>query len=157
MVRGDVTALACSYASAAKPKAAVSKTSRPSPIDMRGRIDRLETLVRSLISQEGKSCGTNSSESNELAEHDPALAGRVSRRNLFASESVKSDETERSDETYIPAGGQKMSIDTRSTHWDAILYDVGTIYHIAQVLQSSLTSRYRLQLLKLLGWNKTKL
>lgn len=99
---------------------------KPTPIDMRSRIDRLETLVRSLISQEAKSNGVNSSASNGFAESDPALAGRLGRRNQFSSESADSNETERSDETSIPVGGQKMSTDTRSTHWNAILHDVGT-------------------------------
>jgi hypothetical protein len=125
-VRGDAAASACSYASAANPKSTGLKGAKSAPVDMRGRIDRLETLVRSLISQESKSNGLDGSSSNAFAEYDPALAGRLPRRNHFASESVNSDETERSDETYIPAGGQKMSIDTRSTHWDAILHDVGT-------------------------------
>jgi len=95
---------------------------------MRSRIDRLETLVRSLISQEGKSNGLDDSRSNVLAENDATLARRLMRRNqrVFSSESADSDGVERSDETCIPAGGQKMSTDTRSTHWDAILHDVGT-------------------------------
>lgn len=95
----------------------------PSPIDMRSRIDRLETLVRSLISQEGKSDGLDGSTPNRFTEEDPAFAGRLGRRNRFSSESVDSDDI---DDTCIPAGGQKMSIDTRSTHWDAILHDVRT-------------------------------
>jgi hypothetical protein len=125
IVRGDAVAAACSYASAANPKISSSKGVKPTPIDMRSRIDRLETLVRSLISQEGKPNGLDGSASKGFAENDPALAGRLGRRNQFLSESVDSDDTERGDETYIPAGGQKMSIDTRSTHWDAILHDVG--------------------------------
>jgi hypothetical protein len=126
IVRGDAVAAACSYASAANPKISSSKGVKPTPIDMRSRIDRLETLVRSLISQEGKSNAVDGSASNGFSENDPALVGRVGRRNQFLLESVNSDETERNDENYIPAGGQKMSIDTRSTHWDAILHDVGT-------------------------------
>jgi hypothetical protein len=112
---------------------------KPTPIDMRGRIDRLETLVRSLISQEVKSNGLNGSASNGFAETNPALAGRLGRRNQFSSGNVDSDETERSEETCILAGGQKMSIDTRSTHWDAILHDVGTC-NIASRLDSCLSN-----------------
>jgi len=81
--------------------------------------------VRSLISQESMLNGPDGSPSNEFTDQDPAWPGRLTGRNQFASESVKLDETQRSDETCIPAGGQKMSIDTRSTHWDAILHDVG--------------------------------
>lgn len=126
IVRGDSVAAACSYASAANLKSSGSKGVKPAPIDMRSRIDRLETLVRSLISQEGQSNGLDGSASNRFAENDPALAGRISRRNQFSSQSIGSEDTERSEDTFISAGGQKMSIDTRSTHWDAILHDVGT-------------------------------
>jgi hypothetical protein len=126
-VRGDAVATACSYASAANPKGSGSKALKSSPVDMRSRIDRLEALVRSLISQEDSSKRLDDPGSKHLMDKGfGPPAGRLVTKNQrpFPSGSVALDETERSDETSILAGGQKMSIDTRSTHWDAILHDV---------------------------------
>lgn len=127
VVRGDAVAAACSYASAANPKSSGLKNVKSSPVDMRSRIDRLETLVRSLISQEDSSKGLGDPGAKHILEKNYGLL--IDRldpgdQGPFSSGSVESDETERTDETCIPAGGQKMSVDTRSTHWDAILHDV---------------------------------
>jgi hypothetical protein len=94
---------------------------------MRSRIDRLETLVRSLISQEDSSKEFDGFRLKEFMSNDsgPVNGSQITKsQRALSPGSVASDETERSGETSFPAGGQKMSIDTRSTHWDAILHDV---------------------------------
>lgn len=66
---------------------------------MRKRINRLESSILSLMSSEGgKKAGEES-----LA--TPQSLERVLEQ----------------------AGGQKISLDTRSTHWDAVLAEVSTI------------------------------
>ncbi len=117
-MRGDAVAATCSYASAVNPKTLGSKGAKPTTVDMRGRIDRLETLVRSLISQEASLDILDGYGSN------PSLVERLSKKGHVALQGINSNNAESTNEGYDLLGGQKISLDTRSTHWDAILHDV---------------------------------
>lgn len=68
--------------------------------DMRERINRLENSILSMINSDG------------------ALVKQPGQPPLHVTD--EADIEENPDQ----AGGQKMSLDTRSTHWDAILNDV---------------------------------
>jgi hypothetical protein len=68
------------------------------------RIDRLEKSILSVISSEGGSVPVNRSGS--------------------PTAHVTEDEQTDEDENPHQVGGQKISVDTRSTHWDAILNEV---------------------------------
>lgn len=85
-------------------KRRVTLNPRSDAEDMRKRIDRLEKSILSVISSEGGNVFVNRSGS----EMSPA---------------TDEDHTDR-DESPHQTGGQMMSVDTRSTHWDAILNDV---------------------------------
>jgi hypothetical protein len=71
--------------------------------DMRKRIDRLEKSILSVISREG---------------------GSVSVNRPGSPTAHVTDEQTDEDENPHQVGGQKISVDTRSTHWDAILNEV---------------------------------
>jgi hypothetical protein len=100
-VRGDATAASCTYAE--KTEGRVSKSNpRSDAEDMRKRINRLESSIRQMIANTGDGVKSKDGMSS------PVLSNS------------SSHPTESSDGT----GGQKLSNDTRSTHWDAILNDV---------------------------------
>jgi hypothetical protein len=117
-VRGDAIAASCTYIVSTtpgyiKPKAAVSKHVKISAIDVRGRIDRLENLIRSIISDEGNTPKSKMGEEREYGSTSPQPAAGDSRATATS--------LEYSDDSSSAAGGQKLTADTRSTHWDAIL------------------------------------
>ena len=93
---------------------------KPASIDVRGRIDRLENLVRSLISQESMEPGSEISMEKLPGHSDSDSAGK----HMTLQGGTRAEEPEHDGGPSSPAGGQKLSIDTRSTHWDAILHDV---------------------------------
>ena len=104
IVRGDAIAAACSYAEKADGK--VSKSSpRSDAEDMRKRINRLESSIRQMMSSTGNG--------------EKAKNGMPS--------PVLSNTSTQSTETPDSTGGQRLSVDTRSTHWDAILDDASTL------------------------------
>ena len=72
--------------------------------DMRKRIDRLEKSILSVISSEGGNVPLN--------------------RPASPAPHMTEDEQTDEDENSHQVGGQKISVDTRSTHWDAILNEV---------------------------------
>lgn len=98
IVRGDVAITTCSYADKNDGRVQSSSTSKPDQEDMRARINRLENSILSMISKE--------------------------KRNTIPSLSPSVEED--NDDHVGQAGGQKPSVDTRSTHWDSILNDVST-------------------------------
>jgi hypothetical protein len=67
---------------------------------MRKRLNRLESSILSMISSGEK----------------PS--------NLKTNTEMNLEEVNNTTEPLDQAGGQRISIDTRSTHWDAILHDV---------------------------------
>ncbi len=67
---------------------------------MRKRLNRLESSILSMMSSDEKTL--NLKNNNEL--------------NLESVNNMT--------EPHDQAGGQRISVDTRSTHWDAILHDV---------------------------------
>ncbi len=67
---------------------------------MRKRLNRLEKSILSMMSSEEKT----SSYKNSYMDVENSLG---------------------TTESLSQAGGQRISVDTRSTHWDAILHDVG--------------------------------
>ena len=120
-MRGDAVAASCSYSAAQASKTPVSKSAKPASIDVRGRIDRLETLVRSLISQESIELGSNGPGLKLVGQDDSgSTVKQLVSADVGRTEDLDYDE----EESLSPAGGQKLSLDTRSTHWDAILHDV---------------------------------
>ena len=99
-MRGAAVAATCSYAEKAEGK--VSKANpRSDAEEMRKRINRLESSIRQMMEEKVQNGMSSPVASNASSYHT-------------------SDTIETSDGT----GGQKMSVDTRSTHWDAILNDV---------------------------------
>ena len=72
---------------------------------MRKRINRLESSIRQMMSSAG--------DGQKLTEGVPSP--------------VLSNSSTRSIEAPDGTGGQKMSVDTRSTHWDTILNDVSIL------------------------------
>jgi hypothetical protein len=67
---------------------------------MRKRLNRLENSILNMMSSDGKTSRQNkNSESNSIDGNNTI-------------------------ESPNQAGGQRISTDTRSTHWDAILHDV---------------------------------
>lgn len=73
--------------------------------DMRKRIDRLEKSILSVISSEGSN---------------------IRNRSGSPGSHVTDDDQTEEDEPH-QVGGQMISADTRSTHWDAILNEVSGI------------------------------
>ncbi|THV45841.1 hypothetical protein BGAL_0445g00040 [Botrytis galanthina] len=98
VVRGDIAITTCSYAEKNDARLPGS-TLQPEQEDMRARIDRLENSILSVISKEKK---------NNFHPLSPSLG-------------------ENDDDHVGQAGGQKSSVDTRSTHWDSILNDLGAM------------------------------
>ncbi|ESZ92627.1 putative C6 transcription factor [Sclerotinia borealis F-4128] len=97
--RGDVAITTCSYADKNDSRVSSSSTLKPEHEDMRARIYRLENSILSMISKE------------EINKNPPI------------SPSLEED----NDDHVGQAGGQKPSVDTRSTHWDSILNDLGAM------------------------------
>lgn len=110
VVRGDIAITTCSYAEKNDARL-LGSTLQPEQEDMRARIDRLENSILSVISKEKK---------NNFHPLSPSLGAN-------------------DDDHVGQAGGQKSSVDTRSTHWDSILNDVSTttIYHRRLLAETS--------------------
>jgi len=88
---------------------------------MRKRIDRLEKSILSVISSE---------------------RGNVPVPRQSPSIHVTDDDQTDEDESLHQDEGQKLSIDSRSTHWDAILNDVSLVAGMSQPARDNLaTSR----------------
>ena len=103
IVRGESNAASCTYAEKAEKKTAAKSNPRSDAEDMRKRLNRLENSILSMMSSDEKTASQD--EHPEL--HDE-------NGNSMA-------------ESFNQAGGQRISIDTRSTHWDAILHDLGAM------------------------------
>jgi hypothetical protein len=109
-VRGDAIAASCTYAE--KSEGRVSKSNpRSDAEDMRKRINRLESSIRQMMSSAGVG------EKPTVGMPSPQLS------NSPTHSTHSTHSTEAPDGT----GGQKMSVDTRSTHWDSILNDVSVL------------------------------
>ncbi|KAE9375537.1 hypothetical protein N431DRAFT_332569 [Stipitochalara longipes BDJ] len=103
IVRGESNAASCTYAEKAEKKNPTKANPRSDAENMRKRLNRLENSILSIISSDEK----NASQSKQ------------SKPYLESGESMF--------ENPIQAGGQRISRDTRSTHWDAILNDLGAM------------------------------
>lgn len=98
--RIELTVASCTYAEVVGRKPSGVPSRRADEDDFRKRINRLESSILSLISEKSKPTQPLSPESSNDAElHCPDQAG-----------------------------GQRISRDTRSTHWDTILSEVSSIY-----------------------------
>lgn len=91
-----MTAASCAYAEKVEKKLATQSNPRSDAEDMRKRLNRLESSILTMLSEKNKPT-------------EPEIPN-----------------TETSTRIEVPdqAGGQKISHDTRSTHWDAILSEV---------------------------------
>jgi hypothetical protein len=101
IVRGENVAAACTYAEKAEAKNSARFNPRSDAEDMRKHINRLESSILSMISKEEEK------QPQQLPSHD-----------------VHVNHATHANEGSSQAGGQKMSLDTRSTHWNSILNDV---------------------------------
>jgi hypothetical protein len=97
VVRGETDATSCTYAEKIQKKNAGPLNHRSDAETMRKRINRLESSILSMI--------------------DPKTS--ASENSLSPASNVTSSTASQSQ-----AGGQKISRDTRSTHWDTILNEV---------------------------------
>ncbi|KAF7925206.1 hypothetical protein BELL_0270g00050 [Botrytis elliptica] len=94
---GNIAITTCSYAEKNDALLPGLSTLQPEQEDMRARINRLESSILSVISREKK---------NNISPLPLSLG-------------------ENNDDHAGQAGGQKSSVDTKSTHWDSILHDLG--------------------------------
>ncbi|KAF4631297.1 hypothetical protein G7Y89_g6826 [Cudoniella acicularis] len=102
IVRGEVNAASCTYAEKVEKKGSGPVNPRSDAEDMRKRLNRLESSILSMME-------TNSSQSSESPAANSSSSGSQ-------MESCPSQ-----------TGGQKISVDTRSTHWDTILNELGAM------------------------------
>lgn len=100
IVRGESNAASCTYAEKVERKNPAKSNPRSDAEDMRKRLNRLESSILSMISTGEK----------------PS--------NLKTNNEMNLEEVNNTTEPLDQAGGQRISVDTRSTHWDAILHDV---------------------------------
>ncbi|KAF8854134.1 hypothetical protein BDZ45DRAFT_48299 [Acephala macrosclerotiorum] len=103
VVRGEATAASCTYAEKVEKKSSHANP-RSDAEDMRKRLNRLESSILSMISSDAERRG------------NPAQSPHVVNQESL-NESPSLSQT----------GGQRISADTRSTHWDAILNDLGAM------------------------------
>jgi hypothetical protein len=101
IVRGEGNAASCTYAEKAEKKSHALSNPRSDAEDMRKRLNRLETSIISMMSSDNERTGSQTKSSALHVINDNSI-----------------------DESPNQAGGQRMSLDIRSTHWDAILNDV---------------------------------
>ncbi|KAH8687675.1 hypothetical protein BGZ60DRAFT_362754 [Tricladium varicosporioides] len=102
VVRGEVNAASCTYAEKVGKKNP-AQNPRSDAEDMRKRLNRLENSILSMMET------TENPYSNSPATTTTSGSSQI-------------------DESSAPhSGGQKMSSDTRSTHWDAILSELGAM------------------------------
>ncbi|PQE29661.1 C6 transcription factor protein [Rutstroemia sp. NJR-2017a BBW] len=101
-MRGDAAIASCSYAEKVEGRLSTVPNLRSNPDDMKARISRLENSILSMIS-------SSKSESSENTPDTPGSVGSV---------------TNLEENDIDQAGGQRISVDTRSTHWDAILNEI---------------------------------
>jgi Fungal Zn(2)-Cys(6) binuclear cluster domain len=104
IVRGESNAASCTYAEKVEKKNSAKSNPRSDAEDMRKRLNRLEKSILSMMSSDEKS-GNQSKESE--------LPGENGKSTI---------------ESPNQAGGQRICLDTRSTHWDAILNDVSQAF-----------------------------
>ncbi|KAM3085827.1 hypothetical protein ACMFMG_002885 [Clarireedia jacksonii] len=102
IVRGDVAIASCSYAEKADGRSSTASNSKSNSDDMRARISRLENSIMSMIS-------------DSKSGHIPDPSGSV-----FSATNLEENGINQ-------AGGQRISVDTRSTHWDTILNELGAM------------------------------
>lgn len=107
IVRGESNAASCTYAEKPERKPLAKLNPRSDAEDMRKRIDRLEKSILSVITGEGGTVSMNEGSSPANVTDD--------------------DQTDEDYPTPYQVGGQKISVDTRSTHWDAILNEVSAV------------------------------
>jgi hypothetical protein len=101
-VRGEGTSGSCSYAEKVEGKNPTRLNPRSDAEDMRKRINRLENSILSMMSKDG------------------TTAKLPVKPRIHVTVGSAMDDVEAPHE----AVGQQVSIDSRSTHWDAILNDV---------------------------------
>lgn len=100
-MRGETNAASCTYAEKVEKKHSGQSNPRSDAEDMRKRLNRLENSILSMMSDDtNKKQGSESSDSHVTNGDNPAPD---------------------------LAGGQRISYDTRSTHWDAILNELGAM------------------------------
>lgn len=104
MVRGESNAASCTYAEKVDKKSSHQSNPRSDAEDMRKRLNCLENSILSMM------------ESKESRSETPAPS--VSHMTSVAN-------VDNTNECPDRAGGQTMSTDSRSTHWDSILNEVG--------------------------------
>jgi hypothetical protein len=100
IVRGESNAASCTYAEKVERKNAAKSNPRSDAEDMRKRLNRLESSILSMMSRDEKTS------------------------NFKTNKELNLEDVNNTTEPHDQAGGQRMSVDTRSTHWDAILHDV---------------------------------
>jgi hypothetical protein len=103
IVRGESNATSCTYAEKAEKKNTAKLNPHSDAEDMRKRLNRLEYSILSMMSSDEKTA----SRDKHSKLHDTNGNSMT--------------------ESFNQAGGQRISIDTRSTHWDAILNDLGAM------------------------------
>lgn len=139
IVRGKEASQSCSYVGVANPKAPPSINVVTGNVDVKCRIDRLENLVRSMIS--GDNCADSEPQSlskSSASQRSDGLSSRT--KPLSLNNGTYSDTlSQRNGVSGIP-GGQKVSTDTRSTHWDVILNDVSFLVQSDTLTCSMLTT-----------------
>jgi hypothetical protein len=102
IVRGESNAASCTYAEKVE-KGNPTQSNPRSDEDMRKRLNRLENSILSMMSSTERNGRQTEPSELHLANGDNINEGPDQ------------------------AGGQRISVDTRSTHWDAILNDVSLL------------------------------
>lgn len=100
IVRGESAAASCTYVE--KPNGKVSGRSRSDAAEMRSRIMRLESSIRSIIAEDKTQTPSS-------------------------SRSERSTSNFEEDDLEVLMGGPPISTDSRSTHWDAVLHEVSSL------------------------------
>lgn len=105
----------------------IGESPRPSSTTMRNRIDRLESLILSMVSEDQ---GSSSQKSSHTLGHGDGPDSMTSEdgvsvaRNGFSG-SCNSVRNERYDDSEVPRKAMEItSIHSQNTHWDTILQDV---------------------------------
>ncbi|TVY40660.1 Fusarisetin A cluster transcription factor, partial [Lachnellula subtilissima] len=103
IVRGETIAASCTYVEKADKKSSNLSNPRSDAEDMRKRLNRLESSILSMMDTNGNRSETSASSLSHVSSAE--------------------NNSESPDQT----GGQKISVDSRSTHWDAILNELGAM------------------------------
>lgn len=120
---------------------------------MKGRIDRLESLVRAMISGDSNAeyiATPLSKNSSHVTDGQPPGVKPLSPLSLEDQSSPRSQ----IDIGGIP-GGLNASTDSRSTHWDVILNDVSGPKQVSRQYDQTSNTRRRFVPSRMLGVKKT--